>query len=149
MDSHEISGFPLKRLLSLCTLYLSKTAGFSLGSCYSFYDLGCFVFISLARLHLFYLCSAFLCYHLPAFIVITLSHASTHLLAGGQESGQSAAAAVTAACGLGRCYAKGGSPQRRRRSWTTQPAPPLALHSLSPATTTAAPLNGWPWTGRR
>lgn len=70
----QISGFPLKRLLSLCTLYLSKTAaGFSLASCYSFYDLGCFVFISLARLHLFYLCFAFLCYHLPVFIVITLS----------------------------------------------------------------------------
>lgn len=50
------------KTLSLCTLYLFKTAaGFSLGSCYSFYDLGCFVFISLARLHLFYLCFAFLC----------------------------------------------------------------------------------------
>lgn len=30
------------------------------------------------------------------------------VLGGGQESGRSAAAAVTAACGRGRCYAKGG-----------------------------------------
>lgn len=70
-------------------------------------------------------------------------------VAGLQESGRSAAAAVMVACGPGKCYVKGGCLGQRKRSWTIQRVPLYALLSPSPAATTAAPLNGWLWTGQR
>lgn len=80
---------------------------------------------------------------------MTCGSALLYPVAGGQESGQSAAAAVTAACRLGMFYVKEGFQPLKRKSWMTWPVTSLDPRSLSPAATTAALQNGWPWTGLR